>query len=205
MRKEPSARLGAKGAWQVRSHPWFASLSWDDVLSKKIAAPFKPYIHDELDVGNFAEEFTGQDPIDSPAQAPQKYNDLFRVSQSPLVLKLFNFFFSFSLKGYSFIGPPILFSQNSVTPALSDTPLSTSPFLQQYSLADRQLGMGSFSICHVCVERSTGQEYAVKIVSRRHNPTREVTILQQCQGHPNIVQLHEVIQDPVMSSRPFII
>ena len=26
---------------------------------------------------------------------------------------------------------------------------------------------------------------------------REVAILQQCQGHPNIIHLHEVIQDQV--------
>lgn len=39
----------------------------------------------------------------------------------------------------------------------------------------------------------------MKIVSRRHNPVKEVTILQSCQGHPNIVHLHEVIQDKVMS------
>lgn len=81
MRKDPLARLGAKGACQVRSHPWFNSINWDDVLSKKVPPPFKPHIKSELDVGNFAEEFTAQEPIDSPAQPPQKHNELFRVSQ----------------------------------------------------------------------------------------------------------------------------
>lgn len=38
----------------------------------------------------------------------------------------------------------------------------------------------------------------MKIVSRRHNPIKEISILQSCQGHPNIVHLHEVIQDKVM-------
>ena len=274
MRKDPCVRLGSKGAGQIRNHSWFASLNWDDVIAKSLTPPFKPHIHGELDVGNFAEEFTAQEPIDSPAQPPQKHNELFRVSNttyhlflslihltlspspssyplsyispfslplplshtvhltlSPFPLSLpslihltlslplpslihltlsllslslyillsrrSSFSFSLFLQGYSFIGPPILFSQNSITPSLNDTPLNSSPFLQQYSLADRQLGMGSFSICHVCVEKATGQEYAVKIVSRRHNPTREVAILQQCQGHPNIVHLHEVVQDQV--------
>ena len=73
-------RLGAKGAWQVRSHPWFSVLDWDNVMSRKVAPPFKPHLQGELDVGNFAEEFTGQDPVDSPAQPPRKHNELFRVS-----------------------------------------------------------------------------------------------------------------------------
>ena len=80
MRKDPLARLGSKGAWQVRAHPWFSSLDWDDVMAKKTEPPFKPFIHSELDVGNFAEEFTTQDPVDSPAQPPKKHNELFRVS-----------------------------------------------------------------------------------------------------------------------------
>ena len=79
MRKDPLTRLGAKGAWQVRSHPWFSVLDWDDVMSRKVAPPFKPHLQGELDVGNFAEEFTAQDPVDSPAQPPRKHNELFRV------------------------------------------------------------------------------------------------------------------------------
>ena len=80
MGKNPTSRLGSKGAWQVKSHPWFASISWDDILARKIPPPFKPYIHGELDVGNFAEEFTTQDPVDSPALPPAKHNEVFRVS-----------------------------------------------------------------------------------------------------------------------------
>ena len=49
----------------------------------------------------------------------------------------------------------------------------------------------------VCTDRATGECYAVKIVSQRHRPTREVSILQMCQGHPNIVRLHEVLSDKV--------
>ena len=90
MRKDPLTRLGAKGAWQVRSHPWFSVLDWDNVMSRKVAPPFKPHLQGELDVGNFAEEFTGQDPVDSPAQPPRKHNELFRVS-TWRGTKLFNY------------------------------------------------------------------------------------------------------------------
>lgn len=44
------------------------------------------------------------------------------------------------------------------------------------------------------MHRSTGQEYAVKIVSRRVDCTNEIQLLRLCQGHPNIVQLVDVLQ-----------
>ena len=33
------------------------------------------------------------------------------------------------------------------------------------------------------------------ILSTRYNPSREVSILRLCQGHPNIIRLHEVYTD----------
>ena len=72
-------RLGAGGAHEIKSHKWFSSLNWDDILAKKVAPPFKPYVSSELDVGNFAEEFTNQDPIDSPGLPITKHNEVFRV------------------------------------------------------------------------------------------------------------------------------
>ena len=55
-------------------------LDWADVLAKRLTPPFKPYITDELDVGNFSEEFTDLVPVDSPALPPTKHQDIFRVS-----------------------------------------------------------------------------------------------------------------------------
>lgn len=65
------------------------------------------------------------------------------------------------------------------------------------------LGDGSFSICRRCIEKSTGKEYAVKIVTRKIDSTREINLLKLCQGHPNIVQLHQVFYDEVMHERVF--
>ena len=80
MEKDPTRRLGATGAAEVKRHPWFATVDWDQVLARKVPAPFKPVISDELDVSNFSEEFTTQAPVDSPAQPPRKYAHVFRVS-----------------------------------------------------------------------------------------------------------------------------
>ena len=61
------------------------------------------------------------------------------------------------------------------------------------------LGDGSFSICRRCKQKATGQEYAVKIVSRRVDCTQEINLLRACQGHPNIVRLQDVFYDEVHS------
>lgn len=67
-------------------------------------------------------------------------------------------------------------------------------------LREPLLGDGSFSICRRCVHKTTEQEFAVKIVSRRIDCTREINLLRACQGHPNIVRLHEVFYDEVFTS-----
>ncbi|OWK08007.1 hypothetical protein Celaphus_00008318, partial [Cervus elaphus hippelaphus] len=53
-------------------------INWDDLAAKKVPAPFKPVIRDELDVSNFAEEFTEMDPTYSPAALPQSSERLFQ-------------------------------------------------------------------------------------------------------------------------------
>lgn len=47
--------------------------------------------------------------------------------------------------------------------------MQDSPFFQQYELDLREpaLGQGSFSVCRRCRQRQGGQEFAVKILSRR--------------------------------------
>jgi serine/threonine protein kinase len=62
------------------------------------------------------------------------------------------------------------------------------------------LGDGSFSVCRRCIEKSTGKEYAVKIISRKVDSQREVALLRLCQGQPNIVNLHEVYYDEVRNT-----
>ena len=54
-------------------------VDWSKVLGKQMAPPFKPYISDEMDTGNFSSQFTEQVPVDSPAQPPARHQDLFRV------------------------------------------------------------------------------------------------------------------------------
>ncbi|XP_012876360.1 PREDICTED: ribosomal protein S6 kinase alpha-4 [Dipodomys ordii] len=70
--KDPQKRLGAgpQGAQEVKSHPFFQGLDWAALAARKIQAPFQPQIRSELDVGNFAEEFTRLEPVYSPSGSP---------------------------------------------------------------------------------------------------------------------------------------
>lgn len=93
--KNPEKRLGVGGIEDVKRHPWFKvhiigemergssvlsqGVDWDKVLAKQLPPPFRPYISNEGDTGNFSTQFTDQAPIDSPAQPPTKHQDIFRV------------------------------------------------------------------------------------------------------------------------------
>lgn len=118
------------------------------------------------------------------------------------------------LQGYSYVAPSILFTDNVVSrdifggeegtnsqrPLLSDllnTCFEESTFFQTYELDQTKpaLGDGSFSICRRCRNRKTQQEYAVKIVSRRVDCSREENLLRACQRHVNVVKLIDVYHD----------
>uniref|UniRef100_A0A3B3WGG4 non-specific serine/threonine protein kinase n=1 Tax=Poecilia mexicana TaxID=48701 RepID=A0A3B3WGG4_9TELE len=93
--KDPKKRLGSgpNGAENVKKHPFYQKINWEDLAGKKVPAPFKPVIRDELDVSNFAEEFTEMDPTYSPAALPQNCDRIFQ--------------------GYSFMAPSILLIHTS--------------------------------------------------------------------------------------------
>lgn len=191
--KNPRKRLGGgpTDALELKKHNFFKGLDWEKLSKKQILAPFIPKISNELDVSNFAEEFTAMIPTDSPAVVP------------PNVDKMF--------KGYSYVAPSILFTENSIsedifnycsdhkpsTTWLYAAKLKSSPFFQMYDLNLHEpiLGDGSFSVCRKCTHKKTGQSYAVKIVSRRIDCTSEIQILKHCQGHPNIVKFYEAFTD----------
>ncbi|KAG7261206.1 hypothetical protein CRUP_011788 [Coryphaenoides rupestris] len=173
--RDPQKRLGS-GPGSAEKHqdpPLLPALrlqkiNWEELAAKKVPAPFKPVIRDELDVSNFAEEFTEMDPTYSPAALPQNCDRIFQ--------------------GYSFMAPSILFKRNA-----------DSPFYMSYEmdLKENALGEGSFSICRRCTHKKTGHKYAVKIVSKRMEAQtqKEIAALKLCDGHPNIVKLHEVCHD----------
>uniref|UniRef100_A0A674CSJ9 Ribosomal protein S6 kinase n=1 Tax=Salmo trutta TaxID=8032 RepID=A0A674CSJ9_SALTR len=78
--KDPHKRLGSgpRRAEDIKTHAFFKV--WSDLAEKKVVSPFKPEIRSELDTGNFAEEFTGMNPLYSPASTPPSTDRLFQDS-----------------------------------------------------------------------------------------------------------------------------
>ncbi|KAG8199935.1 hypothetical protein JTE90_006182 [Oedothorax gibbosus] len=190
--KDPKRRLGGGQAdsEELKQHRFFRHLSWKDLAARRVPAPIVPAIESELDTSNFAEEFTSMAPAYSPAAVPENQDKLF--------------------KGYSFVAPSVLFSRNVISddifglfperPDISKllaAKFKNSSFFQKYDLImkDGFLGDGSYSVCRKCIDKKSLVEYAVKIVSRCIDCSREINLLRVCQGHPNIVNLHEVFQD----------
>ncbi|KAI1142742.1 Pkinase-domain-containing protein [Hypoxylon sp. FL0543] len=79
---------------------------------------------------------------------------------------------------------------------------NSSAFLQQYTLLDR-LGKGHFAEVYLCVEKSTGQRYAVKIFTK--NPgmdeksktdglQQEIAVLMGV-SHPNVLCLKDTFNE----------
>jgi serum/glucocorticoid-regulated kinase 2 len=53
LQKDPQLRLGKKGASEVKTHPWFKSISWKKARSRKMIPPFRPNFR----CSNFDPEF----------------------------------------------------------------------------------------------------------------------------------------------------
>ncbi|XP_058466795.1 ribosomal protein S6 kinase alpha-5 [Malaya genurostris] len=144
--KDPRRRLGGgtADASELKSHSFFKSINWRLLADKKIAAPFKPVIEDELDTNNFSDEFTRQTPVDTPASAPPNSERLFR--------------------GYSYVSPNLLsgkvvdrhkYVKNKNTrpceAAVRRHISKSSAFYKRYELLpDQAIGDGIFSVCFKC-------------------------------------------------------
>jgi len=68
LRKNPERRLGAseRDAEDVKKQAFFRSVSWEDLLMRRIPPPFVPTITGTEDVSNFDEEFTSEKPKLTP-------------------------------------------------------------------------------------------------------------------------------------------
>ncbi|KAF7722694.1 Serine/threonine kinase [Apophysomyces ossiformis] len=71
LERTPSRRLGSGKAdgLEVRAHPFFSGVNWEDMLAKKVTPPFLPTVNSRADTSNFDEEFTREIPILTPVNA----------------------------------------------------------------------------------------------------------------------------------------
>ncbi|KAK6489845.1 ribosomal protein S6 kinase alpha-2 isoform X2 [Huso huso] len=184
-KRNPTNRLGAgpDGVEEIKRHPFFAPIDWNKLYRIEIKPPFKPAVGRPEDTFHFDPEFTSRTPTDSPG-APPSVNDhqLFR--------------------GFSFVatnlGQERTLSdslQSPVPPIVQRLHGNNIHFRDGYEIKE-DVGIGAYSVCKRCVHKSTGVEYAVKIIDRsKRDPSEEIEILLRYGQHPNIITLKDVYDD----------
>ena len=76
---DPKNRLGnqVNDAQEIKAHPFFKDVNWDDYLNKKVPVPFKPEFENELDLKyfnrGFNEEYVTIKPTTSRSRAGSEY------------------------------------------------------------------------------------------------------------------------------------
>ena len=63
MQKEQYLRLGASELDfnEIKDHPFFAGLAWQDLLDKKLPVPWMPDLESETDLRHIDPEFTSEE------------------------------------------------------------------------------------------------------------------------------------------------
>jgi calcium/calmodulin-dependent protein kinase I len=81
---------------------------------------------------------------------------------------------------------------------MTDQPLAACEYK-----TGKTLGQGSYATVKEAVKISTGEKYAVKMISKKHMKGKEDMILNEIEilkkiskGHPNVVTLHDYFETP---------
>ncbi|XP_057178271.1 ribosomal protein S6 kinase alpha-3 isoform X2 [Triplophysa rosa] len=182
-KRNPSNRFGAgpDGVEEIKRHPFYATIDWNKLFRREIYPPFKPASGRPDDTFYFDPEFTAKTPKDSPGVPPSaNANQLFRG-------------FSFVAISSEEESQPL--QSNSMTSIVQQLHRNVNQFNDAYEVRE-DIGVGSYSVCKRCIQKSTGMEYAVKIINKaKRDPTEEVEILLRYGQHPNIITLKDVYDD----------
>ncbi|KAH7910855.1 hypothetical protein BJ138DRAFT_1152001 [Hygrophoropsis aurantiaca] len=75
--RDPTRRLGSTkaDAEEIKRHPFFKDVNFDDVLNKRIPPPYFPTINGTADTSNFDEEFTKEQPTLTPVHGQLSARD----------------------------------------------------------------------------------------------------------------------------------
>ncbi len=73
---DPELRLGSNGgAEEIKQHPFFASIDWDEAENRRLPAPYKPEMRDDYGLSNF-EDYEEDDEEDLRLQNGGGVRDL---------------------------------------------------------------------------------------------------------------------------------
>ncbi|KAG1714899.1 Ribosomal protein S6 kinase alpha-1 [Nymphon striatum] len=185
-KRNPVNRLGAgpDGIEGIKQHQFFSTIDWEKLLAKTLIPPFKPTVSTADDAFYFDQEYTSRTPRDSPGVPPSaNAHELFR--------------------GFSFVAPILLEDENigiktaiqPVRNCMISNNLATvkvNPIVDEYDLKE-EVGTGSYSVCRRCTHKTTGLDYAVKIIDKsKRECLEEIEILLRYGHHSNIITLRDV-------------
>ncbi|XP_035288917.1 ribosomal protein S6 kinase alpha-3 isoform X2 [Anguilla anguilla] len=182
-KRNPGNRLGAgpDGVEEIKRHPFYSTIDWNKLYRRELSPPFKPASGRPDDTFYFDPEFTAKTPKDSPGVPPSaNAHQLFR--------------------GFSFVAitseeeceQPLQSANVNSIVQLHRAPVQ---FSDVYDVKE-DIGVGSYSICKRCVQKSTNMEFAAKIINKaKRDPAEEVEILLRYGQHPNIITLKDVYDD----------
>ncbi|KAN0004451.1 hypothetical protein ACTFIZ_010616 [Dictyostelium cf. discoideum] len=91
--KDPTKRLGANGAIEIKRHPFFKSIQWRKIENKEITPPFIPSTKGIDDISNFDHASLKAHQRDSFSTSPtlsssqQAYFDGFSFVRTPILLE----------------------------------------------------------------------------------------------------------------------
>uniref|UniRef100_A0A8C7LPX6 non-specific serine/threonine protein kinase n=1 Tax=Oncorhynchus kisutch TaxID=8019 RepID=A0A8C7LPX6_ONCKI len=177
-KRNPTNRLaGPDGVEEIKRHHFYCTVDWNKLFRRELHPPFKPATGRPDDTFYFDPEFTAKTPKDSPGVPPSaNAHQLFR--------------------GFSFVA---ITTEEEAQPLqatiVKQLHRNVSQFSEAYEMKE-DIGLGSYSVCKRCIHKTTGMEYAVKIISKaKRDPTEEVEILLRYGQHPNVITLKDVFDD----------
>ncbi len=98
--REPTARLGYRGAEEIKAHPFFKGIDWAALERREVTPPWTPRVSDEMDTRNIASEFTTEPAMVTPSPAGSRLRDA--TGATPPSFNDFTFTHSNILDGHTY-------------------------------------------------------------------------------------------------------
>ncbi|XP_061913544.1 serine/threonine-protein kinase Sgk2 isoform X2 [Entelurus aequoreus] len=82
LHKDPHRRLGAIADFlEVKNHPFFSAINWDDIFHKRIPPPYNPNVRGPADTQHIDPEFTRENVSNSVSRTPE-FNASFNANNA---------------------------------------------------------------------------------------------------------------------------